>query len=151
MNTEQFKRFVSENENWFKGVHPETEEDLVTFEQQLGFPLPKSMKWLLSNYGYSTACGIENLEGSVEQTIECRESIKLPHNILLINDWGDGGLVFFVADDSTDTDYEIIWSDTADIYNLIEGKQLHPGVNRYENYPTWVASRLEYEKEEEIY
>ncbi|WP_197479654.1 SMI1/KNR4 family protein, partial [Oleiphilus sp. HI0132] len=96
---EEIKEIVKHNVEWLKGVHPETEEDLVSYESKLGFKLPTSMKWLLNNYGYSTACGVENLEESVIQTVECRDSINLPNNVLIINDWGDGGVVFCIADD----------------------------------------------------
>ena len=147
MNTEQFKSLVFENEKRFKGVHQESDEHLSAFEQQLGFRLPNSMKWMLSTYGYSTDCGIENLESSVQKTIQCRASINLPHNILPINDWGDDGIVFCITDDSPDSEYEIIWSDTAGIYNLVYGKPLHDDVSRYENYPAWVVDRLGFEKD----
>ena len=146
MNTEQFKSLVFENEKLFKAVHQESDEQLSKFEQQLGFRLSSSMKWLLSSYGYSRACGITNLEDSVQKTIECRASINLPHNILLINDWGDDSLVFSITDDSSNSEYEIFWSNIDGIYGLIYGEPLHKDACRYENYPAWVVDRLGFEK-----
>ena len=98
MELTEFKSFVSGNQKWFAGVRPETGHSLSQYETELGFPLPPSLKWLLTTYGYSASCGIDNLKESVLRTIECRHSIALPLNVLLINDWGDVGLVFCVAD-----------------------------------------------------
>ena len=143
MNLDEFKNHVGENSQWFQSDYKESIDSISSIEQKLGFGIPASMSWLLSEYGYTRACGIENLEGSLSSTLECRETINLPSNILLINDWGDGGLVFCIADNRADNDYEILWSDTADIYNLIEGKPLPENIGRYENYAAWVMERLE--------
>lgn len=104
----EFEAFVQSNIDLLRGVHPELENDLAKYETSLGFSLPKSMKWLLSTHGYSTACGIDNLEDSIKVTEECRASICLPSNILIINDWNDGGVVFAIADGKTDAEYEIV-------------------------------------------
>ena len=151
MNLQDFQRFTVNNLRWLQGVCPEELEDLLTYEQKLGFPLPPSLKWLLSEYGYSMACGVENLEESVELTLDCRRKISLPKDILLINDWNDGGLVFMIANQSPYQEYPIIWSDTGDIYTLIEGKPLPSDVSKYENFPLWVADRVLVEEEESNY
>ena len=151
MNIEQFKIFVSNNEKWFEGVNPETDEQLSNYEKQLGFLLPESLKWLLSSHGYSSSCGVDNLKESIQKTLELRESIKLPNNILVINDWGDSGLVFSINNDTHILEHEIIWANTADIYNLIEGQPIPKEADRFENYPSWVLERLEDEKEESEY
>ncbi len=148
MKIGEFKIFVEKNSRWFQSEYKETIEDISSYEERLGFGVPDSMSWLLSEYGYTRACGVENLEGSMLTTLECRDSIELPNNILIINDWGDGGLVYCVADADSDHDYEIIWSDTADIYNLIEGKPLPDNVGRYKNFAIWVEAQLEAEIEE---
>ena len=151
MNIEEFKIFVSKNEKWFEGVNPETSEQLSYYEKQLGFLLPESLKWLLSSHGYSSPCGIDNLEESIKKTLELRESIKLLNDILVINDWGDAGLVFSIGNDPSKSEHEIIWANTADIYNLIEGKPLPKEADHFKNYPLWVFERLEDEKEESEY
>ncbi len=151
MNIEEFKLFISKNEKWFEGVNPETEKQLSNYEKQLGFLLPESLKWLLSSHGYSPSCGIDNLKESIQITLELRKTIKLPNNILIINDWGDAGLVFSIGNESPDAENEIIWANTADIYNLIEGKPLPKEADHFENYPSWVLERLEDEKEESEY
>ncbi|WP_231882951.1 hypothetical protein, partial [Oleiphilus sp. HI0132] len=113
--------------------------------------LPTSMKWLLNNYGYSTACGVENLEESVIQTVECRDSINLPNNVLIINDWGDGGVVFCIADDSADSEYKILITDAGDLQAYCVGEPLPKDIEKYPSFTKWVLSRLEFEKEESKY
>jgi hypothetical protein len=138
-----FQQLVRANESRLRGVHPETPEAFEAYEQQLGFQLPPSMKWLLSEYGYTRACGVDNLEESVELTLRCRRDIRLPGDVLLVNDWNDGGLVFCLVDGHPDYEYEFVWADTADIYAQIEGRQLPNDVGRYPSYSEWVKDRLE--------
>jgi hypothetical protein len=147
MDQPEFEALVRSNLDLLQGVHPESEASLDKYEIDLGFPLPSSMRWLLSNYGYSMACGIENLAGSVKQTLDCRKSISLPDNILLINDWNDGGVVFAIAEPVPGNEYQIIWSDSADIYRLIEGTPLPPDASRFQSFGAWVADRIEFERE----
>jgi len=151
MDLNEFKIFVTENRKWFHGVNPETEEQLSSYEEQLGFMLPKSLKWLLSCYGYTRSCGVDNLKESIQKTIELRKSIKLPNDIVILNDWGDAGLIFSMAKDTRDSEYEIIWANTADLYNLIEGKPLPREADHFENYSAWVLKRHDDEKEESQY
>lgn len=147
MKQTEFELYVKSNLDILQGVHPELVSDLDQYESELGFHLPTSMRWLLSVYGYSMACGIENLEDSVKQTLDCRKSISLPHNILLINDWGDGGVVFAIADNKPENDYEIIWADAFALYGLIDGEQLPEDISRFDNFSAWVADRVEFERE----
>src|SRR3989338_1189321 len=147
MDQTEFEDFVKANLDLLQGVHPESETDLAGYEAELGFQLPKSMKWLLSTYGYSMACGVENLEGSVKLTLDCRKSISLPSNILLINDWGDGGVVVAIAEPNYNNEYPIIWSDSADLYRLIEGATLPENVSKFHCFGAWILDRVEFEKE----
>jgi hypothetical protein len=142
MDLVAFQQLVRDHEHRLRGVHPETAEALEEYERDLGFPLPPSMKWLLSEYGYTMSSGVDNLEESVALTIRCRRDIRLPDDILLVNDWNDGGLVFCLVDDRDDHEYEFIWSDTADIYALIDGKPLPDDVSRYPSFGEWVQDRL---------
>lgn len=147
MDYRAFESFVNENIDLLQGVHPESSEDLARYETILGFQIPQSMKWLLTTHGYSIACGIENLEGSVKTTIECRKTISLPPQIFIINDWNDGGVVFAIVDERAGAEYEIIWSDASDLYQLIDGQPLQGGVDRYSDFSEWVADRVRFEKE----
>lgn len=147
MDYQAFESFVNENIDFFQGVHPESNEDLARYEAILGFQIPQSIKWLLTKHGYSMACGIEDLEGSVKTTIECRKTISLPPDIFIINDWNDGGVVFAIVKEKTGAEYEIIWGDVSDLYQLIDGKSLQDGVDRYADFSEWVTDRVRFEKE----
>ncbi|MFZ6676667.1 hypothetical protein [Undibacterium sp. Tian12W] len=83
----------------------------------------------------------------MKQTLDCRKNISLPHNILLINDWSDGGVVFAIADNKPDNEYEIVWTDSSDLYRLIDGQQLPKDISRFDNFSVWVADRVEFERE----
>lgn len=147
MDFREFQAFVQDNLDLLQGVHPESEDELAKHEAALGFPLPKSMKWLLSTHGYSSACGVENLDGSVSTTEECRKNIQLPKNVLIINDWNDGGVVFAIANDEPDSEYEIIWGDAADVHQLSEGKQPHADNERFKGFAEWVIDRVQFERD----
>jgi hypothetical protein len=147
MDFREFEAFVQSNLDLLQGVHPESEGELAKYEAALGFPLPKSMKWLLSTHGYSLACGVEDLDGSVRTTEECRKNIQLPKNVLIINDWNDGGVVFAFADEQPDSEYEIIWGDAADLHQLSEGKPVHTGYERFKGFAEWVADRVQFERD----
>jgi cell wall assembly regulator SMI1 len=53
-----FRNFVKENEVWFRGKLPETDETLMNVESKLGVKLPEDIKWLLKEYGYWHGTGI---------------------------------------------------------------------------------------------
>jgi hypothetical protein len=81
----EFRSLVSTNAAWFAGVYPETADSLAAAERQLGVTLPAALVWLLSEYGYSTACGVANLSESVEVTIRWREVIGLPVRFVVLD------------------------------------------------------------------
>ena len=147
MNQGDFATFVASNIDLMKGVHPEAPEDLARYEAELGFHLPSSMKWLLSTHGYSMACGVSNLEDSVKTTLECRNSISLPKDVLVINDWNDGGVIFAIARECEESEYEIFWGDAGDLYEYADGKPISGSVERFANFPAWVADRVRFERE----
>jgi hypothetical protein len=142
MDFTTFQQFARAHESRLRGVHPESTDALAKYERELGFPLPPSMKWLLSEYGYTMATGVDNLKESVELTLRCRRDIQLPNHVFLVNDWNDSGLVFCLVDERNDHEYELIWSDAADIYAYIQGKPLPGDVDRYASFGEWVKDRL---------
>jgi hypothetical protein len=75
--------------------------------------------------------------------LDCRATINLPHHYVIINDWGDGGVVYL--DTRTGVFY---WGDGADLHGLADGGSPHLGSSIYEDYPAWVLSRLEVERRE---
>jgi hypothetical protein len=46
------------------------------------------------------------------------------------------------VDDRDDHEYEFIWSDTADVYALVEGRPLPNDVDRFASFGEWVKDRL---------
>ena len=147
MDQQAFESFVNENIDLLKGVRPETNDDLDRYGKELGFRLPQSVKWLLATHGYSMACGIENLEDSVKTTSECRKTISLPSNIFIINDWNDGGVVFAIVEERPRDEYEIVWGDTTDLYQIIDGKALGTDIERFASFSGWVVDRVRFERE----
>lgn len=88
-----FRNFVKENEVWFRGKLPETDETLMNVESKLGVKLPEDIKWLLKEYGYWHGTGISNIEESVEDTLMAREHVNLPNNFVVLYDHHDGGVI----------------------------------------------------------
>lgn len=133
----EFKLLVSAHSSKFAGVHPHAEEEFDGFERALGNPLPDPLRWLLGTRGYSECCGVGNLAEAVEQTLKCRASIGLPYNWLLLNDWGDGGIV--LLDLSTG---RICWCGAHNAGGLAEGR-IDSDADWFDGYPEWTASRIE--------
>lgn len=46
MDLLDFQDFVRSNMDLLGGVHPESEADFSGYEASMGFPPPRSMKWL---------------------------------------------------------------------------------------------------------
>ena len=144
MTLAQFQTFVQQNIQWFEGVAQETEESLRSAEQRLGCPLPRTLRWLLSELGYSDACGISSLSEAVKRTEEVRQSIGLPDHYIILNDMGDAGLIYF---DSSIVDvngeYRLIWAGGHDIEGLAAGRLVSEEVDIYEDCPAWTRVKLE--------
>ena len=88
-----FQNFVKENEIWFRGRLPETDETLMNVESKLGVKLPEDIKWLLKDYGYWHGTGISNIEESIDDTLMAREHVNLPNNFVVLYDHQDGGVI----------------------------------------------------------
>jgi hypothetical protein len=144
MTLAQFQALVAQNEEWFAGVHPETYDSLLSAEQQLGCSLPVSLKWLLSERGYSSACGIGSLQDGVETTLRVRQALSLPVQYIILNDWGDSGVVYL---DSAEADgngeFPVYWSAVHNFTRLADGEPPDGDIDRYDDYPAWVIDRLE--------
>lgn len=99
----EFREFVKENEIWFRGRLPETDDSLDRVERELGVTLPEDIRWLLKEYGYWHGTGISNIEESVDDTKLAREHVHLPTNYVVLYDHQDGGVILLdvVADINT--------------------------------------------------
>ena len=83
-----FREFISENVRWFSGRLPETEESLAHAEERLGVRFPDDLRWLLITHGYSYATGITSLHGTVSDTLEARQHLKLPTRFIVLENNG---------------------------------------------------------------
>lgn len=79
-----FRQFVEDNIRWFSGHHHETDATLNEAEKQLGVQLPEDLRWLLKTHGYWHATGIDSLDGSIKDTLEGREVVKLPERFVVL-------------------------------------------------------------------
>jgi hypothetical protein len=144
MPLEQLKKLVAENPSYFCGVSPETAESIAAAEQPLGHKLPVSMKWLLSQHGYSTACGLDSLDEAVRLTLEHRRTIHLPARYVVLNNWDDAGIVWMdTLPTSAEGEHPIFWSGAHNYLRLASGDRLGDDVHAYADYGEWVAERLE--------
>jgi hypothetical protein len=142
MELPAFQSFIKENAAWFGGVRPESHASLERAETQLGCRLPASLKWLLAEWGYSGACGVSSLADAVNATLRCRGAFGLPEHFVILNDWGDVGVVYLDSRNGS-----VTWTNATGVQGLAEG--LMPSdADAFVDFPAWVASRLETEKEE---
>lgn len=95
---ESLNDFVRTNERWFVGHLPETDTSLDAAENELGLKIPTCIRWILRDYGYWHATGIESLEASVKNTISGRKYVDLPNQYLVLYDHQDGGVVVVDSD-----------------------------------------------------
>jgi hypothetical protein len=137
MTLPDFQVFVGAHPDCFAGVHPHSAGGLDRLEQALGYRLPETLRWLLENQGYSDCCGVDNIEEAVEQTLSCRRSIALPLNWLILNDWGDGGIVLLDLPTG-----RVCWCGSHNAANLSTG-QIDSDADWFTGYPEWVAGRVE--------
>jgi hypothetical protein len=133
----EFQSFVASHPAQFDGVHPHSASDFDEYERRLGHPLPESLRWLLGTHGYSECCGVDNLAEAVERTLACRESIGLPQNWLLLNDWGDAGIVLIDVPTG-----RVCWCGAHNAGNLADRK-IDSDADWFDGYPEWTARRVE--------
>ena len=138
MSIEQFKLFVADDLRSFSGVNPEAQEALQRAELMLGCRLPETLKWLLFVHGYSLACGVSSLEDTVSITLRCRDKLSLPPRYIVLNDWGDGGVVYLDSESGV-----VMWADSSVLYDLADGKHSPSDGDVYADYTAWAAARME--------
>ena len=155
MTLTEFQLWVQQNAEWFQGVHPETDVTIAQAEQRIGHLLPSSLTWLLINWGYSTACGVDSLAYSVATTLRLRRSLNLPERYIVLNDWQDVGIVFLDVDmprkgkaqqEVSAHEYCVYWAATHNLERLARHEAMNNDVDTYANFPEWVAARLEFAK-----
>lgn len=146
MRLEEFKQLVAEHPGQYEGVHPHSESELVAMEAKLGFAFPDSLRWLLTTHGYARATGVDSLNDSVDTTLRCREAIGLPNHWLILNEWGDAGVVML---DSVSN--HCCWCGSYDIVRVARSEDPEGKVSWFENFAEWSKDRLDDAIEEERY
>ena len=146
MNLEAFQKFVSDNVEWFRGRMPESAESFARYETELGRSFPQSIKWLLTTHGYWHATGIANLEESVQLTLDCRNSVGLPHRYIILNDHGDGGVIVVDTDAPTSGGEMRIHNVDASELHGLDGREIELDIV-YESFGEYIADVLETERD----
>lgn len=143
MTLMEFQTLVEQNASWFRGVQPETPMSLQAAEQTVGLSLPPSLKWLLSQWGYSSACGVGSLDDAVQATLRCRQALHLPPRYLILNDLGDAGVVFLdTATADIRGECKVYWTGAHNLARLAEGQDIDNDCDVFDDYPAWVLFRL---------
>jgi hypothetical protein len=143
---------LKNNADWFRGEKSETTAALAAAEKALGCTLPPSLKWLLVEWGYSEACGVDDIAGTVQDTLRFRQKMKLPDRYILLNDWHDTGVVFFDATAvDSEGEYKIYWAGAHNIHRLARGDDVDTDAETFDNYPAWVVNRLEAARDDAAY
>jgi hypothetical protein len=136
MKLSDFQQLIASHPKLSRGVHSITSAQFDKFEDDLGHALPPTLRWLLGHHGYCECCGVDNLEEAVARTLALRESMALPLRWLLLNDWGDAGIV--LLDFLTE---RICWCGSHNAAKLASG-QIDADADWFAGYPEWVASRI---------
>lgn len=72
MNPANYEQYLRSHSVWFRGHNPETSQAILQAENRLGVTFPKSLKWLLTQYGYWRATGVSGLPAIVGTTLANR-------------------------------------------------------------------------------
>ncbi len=113
---------------------------MARIEQALGIHLPETIKWLLVNHGYSSACGLDGFtgrDGTIDITIRCRVNLQMPENLIILNDWGDAGIIVLKLPSE-----QILWLGAHSLDALFKQDIIEADVIAFEDYPAWVQERL---------
>jgi hypothetical protein len=143
MTLDALRKMVEANGTRFRGVHPESAASLDMAERALGVNLPSSLHWLLKSWGYSAACGVDSLDEAVTATLRCRSAFGLPARYVVLNDWGDAGVV--VLEGLPDIDPEnwpVYWMGGHNLHRLAAGEPADDDYDRYDGFGSWVTARL---------
>jgi hypothetical protein len=144
MNLSDFQSLVAEHASSFRGVDRESVDSLAAAERTLGCTLPKSLKWLLSHCGYSSACGVDSLDESVQITEHARHNLGLPSRYVVLNDWHDAGVVYLdTSAPDANGEYKVFWVGAHNFARLAIEEPMDKDVSEYADFPAWVLSRLE--------
>lgn len=145
MTTAEFREFVRDREEWFRGRLPESEQSLGQAERQLGIRLPESVRWLLVEYGYWHGTGIANLADAVKDTRLARERLGLSSRYVILDNNGDAGLAVIDTGEETSPGEN-------PVYGWVGAEDLGPDRTlpasaRFASFGDYVAHRLPMEQD----
>lgn len=136
---QEFKNFVADNIDWFRGRLPETDLSLQHVEQTLGVSLPVSVKWLLKEHGYWYGTGVSSLSKAVQDTLDARLHLGLPQRFVVLDNFDDGGVILIDTDEETSAgEFTTYWMAPEDLGNP---PQLE-GNTRYDSFGDYVKDWL---------
>ena len=139
-----FQQAVAAAESSFRATTPTSPEELFGWEASVGFPLPASARWLLANYGCSANCGLDSLSESAQATLRCRQTIGLPPEIVILNDWGDAGVVYLdFRSSAASAEPPVVWAGTHNLYRLAAGEAQDSDLEVFTGFAEWTLSQAE--------
>lgn len=143
MSVDSIKVFVElHNELFAEGVK-ELSSEISLAEEVLGCKLPEELKWILTTHGYSEVCGLDSLDDAVKATLRCREAMRLPRGIVILNDWNDAGVVYLdFGLISQEGDVPVFWVGTQNLYRISSDEGLDEDVDYFSSYTEWVRCRV---------
>ena len=141
MTFPQFQDFVTANIDWFRGRLPETDASLQETEVRLSIELPRSIKWLLKEYGYWHGTAVPSLRDAVETTLRWRTLGLLPTRFVVLDDLQDAGAILLDAGEQTlSGESPLYWVGMEDIGN--PPRLDSDGNKRYDSFGDYVKDWL---------
>jgi hypothetical protein len=141
MQLGEFKRIVAERSSEFSAHRKLSDAERSATESALGVSLPESLVWLLQTYGYSAACGVDNLSETVEATQRCRSTLQLPPNVVVLNDWNDAGVVLLEFGSASEP--RVVWTTSHNLERLSSGQTLDGDRDEFANFAEWAIHRAD--------
>ena len=104
------------------------------------------MKWLLKEWGYGHAIGIDNLSECVQWTVTVREIYPMhpmPRQYVLLHDWQDAGIVLMdTATMNSEGEPRVLW-----VSSPPSDEEPSDIVRSFATFAEWSVFRLEEEKD----
>ena len=91
---------------------------------------------------------MDALDETVERTLLVRRSLGLSKQFVLLNDFGDAGVVYLDTDAANkEGECPVYWVGTHNMRRLADGEPMDDDFDVFEDYPAWVRKRLQDEIE----
>ena len=81
---------------------------------------------------------------AVEATERCRTSIQLPAEVVVLNDWGDAGIVWLdYAALNEELEPKVFWASTHNFIRRARCEPMDSDVDSYLGYEEWAVDRAD--------